>query len=187
MTSCSSDYSPATPPPAHDFTGPGPEIYGEPDLGPWHAAYQDHRNLIGRRRRREITLVKKCHQIHIDSGCEVYLVISHRDDDRHVIYNSEPSQNWPPPPERLVCRILSPSTFSPPEWQLMLAVQLVPGAGRQHANEARQHTQEGPGPDPHRGCCAPTHCRCERGLSCPAASPHVQNECAVVEPSTTVS
>lgn len=63
---------------------------------------RQHKNLRNRRRRCEVTLFRKAHKLHEKNDCEVYVVVHHTNDDHYYIYNSEPSEDWPPPFEKLV-------------------------------------------------------------------------------------
>lgn len=100
---------------------------------------QSSRNLENRRRKREVTLLRKAHELHVDHNAEVYIVVQHRENDRVLIFNSEPAENWPIPYEKLVS--LSARL---PICRLTCAEKLVPKAADQHAQEARPAVEEGP-------------------------------------------
>lgn len=57
--------------------------------------------MLQRRRNREVTLFGKAHEMS-EHNCEVFLVIHHHDDDRYVVYNSEPDDEWPRSYEMIV-------------------------------------------------------------------------------------
>lgn len=64
-------------------------------------ADREFRNMLARRRQREMTMFAKAHELR-EHNCEVFLVVHHYDDDRYVVYNSEPVSEWPPFYEMIV-------------------------------------------------------------------------------------
>lgn len=83
-------------------------------------------------------LLRKAHGLHVDHNAEVYIVVQHRENDRFLIYNSEPAENWPIPYEKLVS-----ISARLPICRLTCAEKLVSEAADQHAQEARPAVEEG--------------------------------------------
>lgn len=72
---------------------------------------QSSRNLENRRREREVILLRKAHELHVDHNAEVYIVVQHRETDRVLIYNSEPAEHWPIPYEKTAKHLGSPANL----------------------------------------------------------------------------
>ncbi|CAJ2503081.1 Uu.00g104750.m01.CDS01 [Anthostomella pinea] len=47
-------------------------------------------------RKREKTLFKKTHELHTENETKVFMLFYHYGEDRYYIYNTQPSENWPP-------------------------------------------------------------------------------------------
>lgn len=43
------------------------------------------------------------HELHRDCNTEVFVLVTHNDDYKNLIYNSEPGEDFPRPYEKLVC------------------------------------------------------------------------------------
>lgn len=63
---------------------------------------REHQNMLKRRGKREVTIVRKVHELVLDTKCAVYVAIHHPDENVWVTYDSAPSETWDPSPVAVV-------------------------------------------------------------------------------------
>lgn len=68
---------------------------------------REHQNMLKRRGKREVTIIRKAHELVLDTKCAVYLAIYHPDENIWVTYDSVPSETWDPSPVTVVCNMIA--------------------------------------------------------------------------------
>ncbi|KAH8749199.1 hypothetical protein F5883DRAFT_232311 [Diaporthe sp. PMI_573] len=97
-------------------------------------------NMVNMRRRREITVMGALHKLFLNCECQVYLNIHHTDEDKHVVYNSEPGENFPIDYSRLRNYYPKPQINTPSNPQSLLKQALARMASQGDAAAPEDHT-----------------------------------------------
>ncbi|KAI8954523.1 hypothetical protein F4801DRAFT_533474 [Xylaria longipes] len=71
------------------------------------------RNQYALRRRATLSAFRTAHKLHVQSECEVLVIVSHRYENKLHVYCTEPSEDWPPPYQKIKRMYPMPELFTP--------------------------------------------------------------------------
>ncbi|KAI0417655.1 hypothetical protein F5X98DRAFT_374540 [Xylaria grammica] len=71
------------------------------------------RNQYACRRRATLSAFRTAHKLHVQSECEVLVIVSHRYENKLHVYCTEPSEDWPPPYQKIKRMYPMPELFTP--------------------------------------------------------------------------